>query len=249
MRKLAKLDWIPRFVRGPAFLALAALISGAGGDRTTSARLKRLLNAAARNPAERYLFLISAFTEREKRKLCASVPGGRMSDAFLENFRRMCLSPEYFDFHCYLPGDILTKTDTASMANSLEVRAPFLSRKIIEFAESLPDSYKTCGMNRKVLLAEAFRGYYPPGLETMRKRGFGIPLAAWMRGPWKPYLEEYVRNGRCVRENLFSRSYVEKLIREHCENRADHSKKLYTLLAFELGLPEFRSQNTPLSYP
>ena len=232
MHKLEKLDRIPGFLRKFVFGLAAALIPGGGGDRTASARLKRLLTAASLDPVSRYLFLISAFTEQEKKDLFA-VPYD--SASFLTQFGERFRSPEYFDFHYYLPYDILTKTDTASMMSSLEVRAPFLSRDIMDFAEKLPQEYKVRGIRRKAILSEAFSGWIPPELATIRKRGFGIPLAAWMRGPWKSYLEELIPDDAFLRSHDFRRSFVEKLMREHFSGKFDHSKKLCALLTLRMN--------------
>ena len=125
------------------------------------------------------------------------------------------------------------------MSVSLEVRAPFLEYRLTEFAESLPDEYKMQGMRRKVVLAEAFGDLIPPELRTNRKRGFGIPLASWFRGAWYKPARERLLDGRLCPE-LFDRTALERLLSEHLAGRADHSKRLYTLLALELGLSSFQ---------
>lgn len=238
MRELGRLDFLSESRRKWLFGSVANLLPSAGGDRTTFARLKRFAAAASFSAAERYLSILSPFTEEEKKELCCfEFPAAvtHMNEYFASS--SPVRAAELFDFCNYLPDDILVKTDRASMAVSLEVRAPFLDHEIIEFAMSLPERYKMSGMQRKRILADAFCGYYPEGLETMRKRGFGIPLAAWFRGAWSRYLQSYLLEGKGVNEfGLFRRDVVERYIREHCSKRADHSKKLYTLLAFELAM-------------
>ena len=236
MRKLRMLDWIPEGVRRPVFNLAAAVFSGAGGDRTRSSRLRRLLLAAGRNPENRYRSLISCFSPDELRKLCHFAIPEEKPEVFERYFDPSLPEPApMFDFHVYLPNDILRKTDTASMAVSLEVRAPYLDHHLIALAQSLPISYKMRGMRRKIVLAEAFREWIPPELLRNRKRGFGIPLASWFRGPWREAVRSRLLDGRQCRA-LFVRSEVERLLSEHLSGRADHSKKLYALLTVELGL-------------
>ena len=91
------------------------------------------------------------------------------------------------------------------------------------------------GMRRKLVLAEAFRDRIPPELMRNPKRGFGIPLASWFRGPWRGQTRSCLLDGKnCAA--LFHRSVLERLLSEHCSGHADHSRKLYALLALELGL-------------
>lgn len=239
MRALGHLDdFLSESRRRRIFGFAARLIPSAGGDRTAPARLKRFLIAASRSASERYSSILAPFSAEEKRELCLFDFAGEPDPmkAFFDSYSSVPAA-ELFDFRNYLPDDILVKTDRASMAVSLEVRAPFLDRSIVEFAMSLPDSYKMQGMRRKRILADAFRGCYPEGLDSMRKRGFGIPLASWFRNAWKDSLYSYLLEGKGVNEfGLFRRELVERWIREHCSGHADHSKKLYTLLAFELAM-------------
>ena len=239
MGALGRLDeFLSESRRQRLFGFAARLLPSAGGDRTAPARLKRLLIAASRSASERYLSILSPFTAEEKQELCCFELSSETDpmNAYFEEFPPV-RAAELFDFKNYLPDDILVKTDRASMAVSLEVRAPFLDRKVVEFAMSLPESYKMQGMHRKRILADAFRGCYPEGLDTMRKRGFGIPLASWFRTAWKEPLCSYLLEGKGVNEfGLFRRDVVERWVREHGSRRADHSKKLYTLLAFELAM-------------
>ncbi len=238
MRTLGRVDFLSEPCRRLLFGSAAKLLPSSGGDRTAPARLKRFLIAASRSASGRYLSILAPFTSKEKRELCLFDFTGEADPmkAFFDSYPPV-RAAEQFDFRNYLPDDILVKTDRASMAVSLEVRAPFLDRPVVEFAMSLPESFKMLGVRRKRILADAFRGRYPEGLDTMRKRGFGIPLASWFRTAWKASLHSYLLEGKGVNEfGLFRRELVERWIREHCSGHADHSKKLYTLLAFELAM-------------
>ena len=144
-----------------------------------------------------------------------------------------------FDWHFYLPNDILTKMDTASMAASLEVRSPYLDREVVEAASSMPLEFKLSGKQRKYILHEAFRSYVPLQLAKAKKKGFGIPMASWIRGPWKQNFEENLLEGLAVNEyELFRRDTVEFMLQQHCQKKADFSYPLYLLLVFEMTLQE-----------
>lgn len=240
MNKLRMLDVLPEVLRRDLFAFAARLFPDRGGDRTRSARIRRLLIAAGRSAAGRYASLISGFSGAELQKFCRFEISPERPDVFERWFdASLPNAASLFDYHVYLPNDILRKTDTASMSVSLEVRAPFLEYRLTEFAESLPDEYKMQGMRRKVVLAEAFGDLIPPELRTNRKRGFGIPLASWFRGAWYKPARERLLDGRHCPE-LFDRTALERLLSEHLAGRADHSKRLYTLLALELGLSSFQ---------
>ena len=240
MNRLRMLDVLPEFLRRNFFGFAARFFPRGGGDRTRSARIRRLLLAAGCSAAGRYASLISGFPSAELRKFCRFEISPERPDIFERWFdASLPNAASVFDYHVYLPNDILRKTDTASMSVSLEVRAPFLEYRLTEFAESLPDDCKMEGMRRKVVLAEAFGDLIPPELRTNRKRGFGIPLASWFRGAWYKPTRERLLDGRHCPE-LFDRTALERLLAEHFAGHADHSKRLYTLLALELGLSSFQ---------
>jgi asparagine synthase (glutamine-hydrolysing) len=87
-----------------------------------------------------------------------------------------------FDFETYLPEDVLTKVDRMSMAHSIESRVPLLDNEVIDFAATLPPSYKIHDGRRKHVLKEAVKGLLPPGILDRKKQGFGVPLGVWFRG-------------------------------------------------------------------
>ena len=91
----------------------------------------------------------------------------------------------YLDLKTWLPDDILVKVDRATMAHSLESRAPFLDRKIVEFCANLPVNYKMCGFNKKHLLKKSQKKILPKSVLQQRKKGFNAPLAKWMNAELK----------------------------------------------------------------
>lgn len=135
------------------------------------------------------------------------------------------------DFLTYLPEDILVKVDRASMINSLEVRAPFLDFKIINFAFSkVPSSYKVNGKNKKILLQKYAKEILPESFSFGRKQGFSIPLNSWMKkGPFKEFIYEVLLE----RESIFNKKEVLKTLRAN-ENGKNNSEKIFGLVMFEL---------------
>lgn len=141
---------------------------------------------------------------------------------------------QYADINYYLAEDILTKVDRAAMAVSLETRAPFLDPRIGQFAASLPVDYKLKGKNGKLILKAAMKDLLPEEILSRPKKGFGIPIAIWLKGRLNPRLREALSPERLRKQGLFNAEYVGKLIEEHETGAASHHKELWTLLVFQL---------------
>jgi asparagine synthase (glutamine-hydrolysing) len=140
----------------------------------------------------------------------------------------------YCDLKLYLEGDILTKVDRASMANSLEVRVPFLNHTLVEYAAKLPHTVKLRGLTSKYILRRAMRQHLPPEILKRGKKGFNMPVAKWLTSDLRPLVEDMLSRDRLQREGFFNADYVQQLLTEHLNGQADHRKLLWTLLVFEL---------------
>ncbi|MEW6112611.1 MAG: asparagine synthase (glutamine-hydrolyzing) [Thermodesulfobacteriota bacterium] len=136
----------------------------------------------------------------------------------------------------YLLDYILVKVDRCSMMNSLEVRAPFLDKDVMEFVFGLPPRMKMRGTTRKYLLKKAMRSYLPPSILNRRKRGFLIPTAHWLKETLRPLMEDVLSEKRLAHYGLFRPQVVRRLMDEHYSGRADHRKELWTLLVLQLWL-------------
>jgi asparagine synthase (glutamine-hydrolysing) len=143
------------------------------------------------------------------------------------------------DTRLYLAEDILTKVDRASMAVSLEVRAPFLDTRVAEYAASLPVDYKLRGRTTKYILKRAVSGLLPPFVTRRGKKGFGVPVAEWLKGKLRPLARDLLSPERIRRAGLFDPNYVQRLQDEHERGTANHRKLLWTLLMFELWQESF----------
>jgi asparagine synthase (glutamine-hydrolysing) len=140
----------------------------------------------------------------------------------------------HIDVHSYLPDDILVKVDRMTMACSLEARAPLLDHQLAEFAFQLPDSMKMRGSVGKYLLRKLAAKLLPASVVHGPKRGFAIPLAAWLRGPLRELLVDSLGSRSARDRSVFTYSVVEQYMREHLEGTADRSEPLWALLNFEL---------------
>lgn len=146
---------------------------------------------------------------------------------------------QFLDMNFYLAEDILTKVDRASMAVSLETRAPFLDPRVAQFSAALPMSYKLHGSKGKFILKKAMEGLLPDEILYRPKKGFGIPTAEWLKGRLNPLLREMLTPERLRTQDLFNADHVQKMIKEHETGTASHHKELWTLLVFQLWFDSF----------
>lgn len=141
------------------------------------------------------------------------------------------------DFLTYLPDDILVKVDRASMLTSLEVRAPWLDYRLVEFAfGEVPDSLRATTAERKILPRRLAERLLPPALDLQRKQGFSIPLHAWFKGSWGRYFEEVLGDAS---SDLFDRGVIGRLLEGQRRGRAN-TNQLFALTLFELWRREYR---------
>lgn len=142
----------------------------------------------------------------------------------------------HHNFRMYLPEDLLVKVDRCAMAVSLETRSPFLDRGLIDFVGSLPDSYKIRGMTTKRLLRETFSDLFAPELLQRPKRGFGVPLWTWLKGPLAPLVGDTLLAGDARIFRYLDRDEVERRIWSEPRLDALRAGQLWTLLTLEIWL-------------
>ena len=140
----------------------------------------------------------------------------------------------YVDLKMYLQDGILAKVDRAGMACSLEVRAPLLDYRFVELVGAMPSSWKLRGMTTKYIFKKAMEPWLPPGIARRPKKGFGIPVADWLRGRLRPMLLDLLAEPRLRAQGMLDPQAVRVLVDEHLAGRADHRKPLWTLLMLQL---------------
>jgi asparagine synthase (glutamine-hydrolysing) len=139
-----------------------------------------------------------------------------------------------FDATHYLSEGVLFKVDRASMAASLETRAPFLDHTFVEFLLRLPLELKLRGLTGKYILKRAMRERLPAKIIKRPKKGFGMPVAKWIKGELRILVRDIFAPERLKRRGLLNPAYVQRLLDEHDRGLADHRKLIWTLLMFEM---------------
>ena len=148
----------------------------------------------------------------------------------LNQFHQMML----YDFHNYLPGDILTKVDRASMGVALEAREPLLDHKIVEYAARLPIGYKYRNKTRKWIIKKILNKYIPESLFDRPKKGFSVPIHNWLKDDLNELMIDYLSPERIKREGIFNSEAVTSLKNGYFNNDGVSVRKLWFLLMFEM---------------
>jgi asparagine synthase (glutamine-hydrolysing) len=233
-------EHVPRPVASAGASMLRRLPAGRRERRSPVFRAARFLEAAAVPRGERYGRLMQVFSLGERSDLWSREAKDEIGTLTSAGF---LLGPppaegttglQLLDLETYLPGDLLPKSDIASMAHSLELRSPLLDRRVVELGLSLPDSLKQEGRTGKVALRRAFSPELPPEIAARGKSGFGLPLAEWFRGDLQPLARELLLDERARARGWFRPEAVERLLADHTAGRADNGHRLWTLTMLEL---------------
>jgi asparagine synthase (glutamine-hydrolysing) len=136
----------------------------------------------------------------------------------------------------YLPGDLLTKVDRASMAVSLEVRVPFLDPDLFQFAWGLSNDHRFRNGQGKWVLRELLRRSLPDHLIDRPKMGFGVPVGQWLRGPLRSWADELLDPALVKEQGYLDDGEIHVLWAQHIEGQADHTDLLWSLLMFQAWL-------------
>jgi len=215
-----KLDWAPRVFRG-----------------------KTTFQALARESMNAYLHGVSIFPEEGRNWLfsdnfkrdlqgytSAEVYKGHTAEKTFADPMRMI---QYLDFQTYLPGDLLTKVDRASMAHSLEVRVPFLDHNFVSWTAGLPTQEKLRGGIGKHVLKEALRPVLPNEVLFRSKMGFAVPLDLWFRGSLQDRMTGSLEGKRLTESGIFNPDVLRTIGKHHSSGRRDYSAILWALLMFD----------------
>jgi asparagine synthase (glutamine-hydrolysing) len=205
-------------------------------------RAKRFVSGAGHGVAERHRRWMGSFAGEERTALLSTemrdlLAGGghiRPSDHDGVKVRDPLNQVLLMDMRLYLENDILVKLDRASMMASLEGRVPLLNNDFVEYATRLPLNMKLRGLRSKFLLRRALRGILPDSVLNRPKKGFGIPVADWFRGPLKEQMLSVLSPDRIARKGFFDPTAVAVLVDDHLAGRRDNRKQLWTLFVFEL---------------
>ena len=217
-----------------ALRAMGVLARAPGSDRW-----KKSLEAAATGTApELARWLSSLWKKAELDPLLAAPQTPRGPDAFDEAWSRYGEFAEIerfmlADMETYLPGDILTKVDRASMAVGLEIRSPFLDRQVFLEAMSFRCRAEPVA-GGKAILKRILAKHLPAGMFDRPKQGFGMPIDEWYRGPLRSLLLEYTGAARTRKRGLLNPVALESAVKAHLGGRRNFARKLHAIVAFEI---------------
>jgi asparagine synthase (glutamine-hydrolysing) len=216
-------------------------------------RVQRSLGYRLSTPKERDLMWITHFNNTLKGHLYSREIRGIIEKEQTRKyyFSRANESPNkdvfsqilFVDLTSYLPEDLLIKVDIASMANSLEVRSPFLDHKFVEFAATIPNSLKLRNSESKYILKKAFSKLLPKEIIEREKMGFSIPINKWFRQDLRPLAYETLLNNNYEIKALFNRKFIKYMLDSHSSGMTNYGGGLWLLVNFVLWHEMFITNN------
>ena len=238
---------------GPLRWLLAAScwqsIPSSARQKSKVRQFKRFCEALALSPVQRYLDWICIFNTTRRAALYTDDFTAQLTDEdpvrFLESVlsemrdRDRVTAIALTDLQTYLPCDLMTKVDIASMAHALECRQPFLDVRVVEHVASLPREWKFYRGRGKRLMREAFGHLLPNSIWSRQKMGFGVPLDHWFRDELKPLTHDVLLGDTARQRGYFRSEEVAELIRQHENREFDHAYRLWALLIFELWMQQW----------
>jgi asparagine synthase (glutamine-hydrolysing) len=228
---------------------ILGLLAGAVAPHNERNRLRRLARFAQMlplPPAMQYYKLRSLFDADDLARLLtpptleaanAAMPQEWFTDLYEQPDCPDELSrAQWHDINTYLPDDLLVKTDIASMACSLELRAPLLDHNLVNWGLSLPSDLKIFHNRGKAVLREAFADMLPAELLSRPKRGFAVPLDEYLRGPLLGVMRNCLAEGKLREHGIIQPQAAAGLVNDHLRGRGDHRHRLWALLVLERWL-------------
>jgi len=235
---------LPQFITKGLVSRLSGFMNDATDGRHGFRRAREFARSAWQAEEDMYIDWVGYFSAGEKQELytpdfAASV-AGRDSGDFLRQFFRhgAKLDPlsrlGYVDAASFLCCNCLEYADRMSMANSLEVRAPFTDYRLFEFAMQVPQRMKVRNMTTKWITRQAMSGILPQEVLTKKKMGFNPPLPQWINGELRPVIQQFLSPAAIERRGIFRAGAVQKLLHDHEEDRRDNALKIWALLMIEV---------------
>ncbi|MGM9926048.1 MAG: asparagine synthase (glutamine-hydrolyzing) [Bacillus sp. (in: firmicutes)] len=185
---------------------------------------------------ERYIGNAKMFEEAEKQQLLKNYsPNLEYSKVTEAVYKQSAgydpvAKMQHLDMHTWLRGDILLKADRMTMANSLELRVPFLDKEVFDVASRIPMDLKIANNTTKYILRKAAEGIVPDHVLNRKKLGFPVPIRHWLKDEMNEWAKNIIRTS--ATDHIFNKQEVLNLLEEHCANKKDNSRKIWTILVF-----------------
>jgi asparagine synthase (glutamine-hydrolysing) len=233
----------------PAINYFGNLLPASNNNISFDFKIKKFLSGIGYPSGVRNSVWLGSFLFQENERVLSPEINAQFSrDQLIEEisfYEKECLYDDqltklqYLDLRLYLQESILVKVDRASMACSLEVRSPFLDHELVEFVMGLPSKLKLNGFTSKYILKRAMQNWLPDEVIQRPKKGFGVPIAKWVKGPLKELFGELLSTNQIKREGFLNPEYVTILLQDHLLNKRDNRKQLWTLLVWELWVNRY----------
>jgi asparagine synthase (glutamine-hydrolysing) len=233
---------VPGVVRRMIAAALKAL--PVTQSRSTLGRARRFAEAMELPVERRYCRWMMHFTPEMKAWLCTpafrEAAGARDPEEWVLRHYRASDAPDLLDatldadVHTYLPDDLLVKVDIATMAHGLEARSPLLDYELMEFAASLPSTYKVKGGIKKYILKKAVEALLPAAILSRPKVGFGVPIEQWFRKELREFAADLLLSQRAIERGYFRKAGIERLLEEHVKGTHPWHYQLWNLVMLEM---------------
>ncbi|PKM11434.1 MAG: asparagine synthetase B [Gammaproteobacteria bacterium HGW-Gammaproteobacteria-3] len=238
-------QWLPDGVRKPLFGFLGRTYPKADWAPKIF-RAKSTFESIARDSLEGYFHSISVNSNELRNNLFGAqlkqeLQGYQAVEVFRRHTRNVNIENpqslvQYLDIKTYLPGDILTKVDRASMAHALEVRVPLLDHKLVEWMAGLQPDMKLRQREGKYIFKKSLETYLPDAVLYRPKMGFAVPLSDWFKGPLKHRVRESLLGDAITESGYFETAFIRKMVDQHQSGLRDYSAPIWSLLMFEAFL-------------
>jgi len=228
---------VPKIAHSSLKGILNPILSTKDDKRGKRFKAKKLLNAINYNDEFYYNIISLAFQKKEVEII---LKANNFLDDSLEYYKNKIgkNNNTLTDFRnidkiISLEGDMLVKVDRTSMLTSLESRAPFLNKEIWNFTSQLPENYLMKGWNKKYLLKESFKQYFPDQFLDKSKKGFGVPVGDWLRGYLSDELKSYIETEFLIKQDIFNVAEISEIVTKHLSGKEDNTFKVWTFFCFQ----------------
>tara|TARA_R100000935_G_scaffold198_1_gene555 strand:+ start:9379 stop:11253 length:1875 start_codon:yes stop_codon:yes gene_type:complete len=219
------------------YVADSSLLNISSDNRGFRFKVKKFIDAVGYHPDYYFNIISLAFQQKELGILLKNTLNKEnLFNTYKEQLSYKPGSLRYFrevDRLVSLEGDLLVKVDRTSMLQSIECRAPFLNKNLWNFTNQVPEHFLLKGWDKKHLLKEAFKEYFPKDFLNKSKKGFGVPVGDWLRDQLKDELIHFTSNEFLRKQDLFHESFIQQLVHDHISGKIDSTFKVWTFYCFQ----------------